>query len=141
LYNNGNSQFTDASAFSSLTNQFLFSAGDLDSDGRTDIFGVTGGNSQSPNQLEVLYGQADRTFHTYTPGILVSNQLLAMVDFNGDTRMDLVGIPPAPVPGDEILFLLADGGEGTFTQQTAGLPATGSSGNPIVGDFNFRYQA
>lgn len=137
LYNNGKSQFTDASALSSLTNQFLFSAGDLDSDGRTDIFGVTGENSQSPNQLEVLYGQADRTFHTYTPGILVSNQLLAMADFNGDTRMDLVGIPPFAVPGDEILFLLADGGEGTFTQQTGGLPATGSGAYPIVGDFNF----
>lgn len=137
LYNNGNSQFIDASALSSLTNQFLFSAGDLDSDGRTDIFGVTGGNSQSPNQLEVLYGQADRTFHTYTPGILVDNQLLAMADFNGDTRMDLVGIPTDIVPGDEILFLLADGGEGTFTQQTGGLPATGSGAYPIVGDFNF----
>lgn len=137
LYNEGNSQFTDTTVLSSLANELSFSAGDLNSDGRTDIFGVTSADNDPANQLEVLYGQADRTFHTYTPAVPMLNTLpLAMADFNGDTRMDLVGIPAAAVPGDEILFLLADGGEGTFTPQTGGLPASGSGGAPIVGDFN-----
>ncbi|HWF67473.1 MAG TPA: VCBS repeat-containing protein, partial [Acidobacteriaceae bacterium] len=41
LYNDGNSQFTDTTVLSSLANELAFSAGDLNSDGRTDIFGVT----------------------------------------------------------------------------------------------------
>ncbi len=138
LYNDGNSQFTDTTVLSSLANELSFSAGDLNSDGRTDIFGVTSADNDPANQLEVLYGQADRTFHTYTPAVpMLNNVPLAMADFNGDTRMDLVGIPTAAVPGDEILFLLAGSGEGTFTPQPGGLPASGSGGAPIVGDFNF----
>lgn len=130
LYNDGNSQFTDVSVLPSLTNQFLFSAGDLNSDGRTDIFGITGGNSNNPNQLEVLYGQADRTFHTYSPGILVNDVPLTMADFNGDTRMDLVG-NQNEATNNQFLLLLAGVGEGTFTQQTAGV-----AGFQVAGDFN-----
>jgi hypothetical protein len=68
---------------------------------------------------------------------MLNNVPLAMADFNGDTRMDLVGIPTEAVPGNEILFLLAGTAEGTFTPQAGGLPASGSGGAPIVGDFNF----
>ena len=136
LYNGGNSQFTDTTDLSSLANDLNFSAGDLNSDGRTDIFGFTTADNDPPNQLEVLYGQANRTFHTYTPAVPSLAAGLALADFNGDTRMDLVGIPTAAVPGDEILFLLADSAEGSFTPQVQGLPATGSGGAPIVGDFN-----
>jgi len=138
LYSDGNSRFTDTTVLSALANELSFSAGDLNSDGRTDIFGVTSADNDPANQLEVLYGQADRTFHTYIPAVPMLNTVpLAMADFNGDTRMDLVGIPTAAVPGDEILFLLAGSAEGTFTPQATGLPASGSGGAPIVGDFNF----
>jgi hypothetical protein len=137
LYNNGNSSFTDTSFVSApIGSQFSFSAGDLNSDGRTDIFGsiVADGGE---DQLELLYGQPDRTFHTYGVTVPTLNGgLLVMADLNGDTRMDLVGVPTFAVPGDQIIFFLADPGEGTFTQQAGALPTTGGANGLAVGDFN-----
>ena len=137
LYNDGNSQFTDTTVLSSLANELSFSAGDLNSDGRTDIFGVTTSDNDPANQLEVLYGQANRTFHIYTPAVpLLDTRSPAMADFNGDTRMDLVGIPVAAVSGQQLLFVLADSGEGMFTPQYGGFPPSYDAFGLAVGDFN-----
>ena len=138
LYNDGDSRFTDTATFASfpdLGEEFNFSAGDLNSDGRTDIFGIKGNNS---NQLEVLYGQADRTFHIYDLATPTLDEGFAMADFNGDTRMDLVALDQnGGGTAFQLQFFLADSGEGTFTQQAFGLPnMVGVSDSPLVGDFN-----
>jgi hypothetical protein len=132
LYNNGNSRFTDtATSASSPEDQTLdCSTGDLNSDGQTDIFCVL-----NNAQLDVLYGQTDRTFHIYMNAIPAIAGQLAMADFNGDTRMDLVGLALASSgTSNQLLFFLADSSEGMFTQETYSVP--GDALNYAVGDFN-----
>lgn len=132
LYNGGNSSFTDIASYTSA-GQLYISAGDLNSDGRTDIFGTyqTSGGSE----VVVMYGQTERTFHTYTMTAPTLGTF-AMADFNGDTRMDLVGVGPnSSNSSDQLVFFLADSSEGMFTQQTYGLPLYSAS-YPVVGDFN-----
>ena len=57
LYGNGRLGFLDTTPFPDTSFPFL-TAGDLNSDGRTDLFGVDEGS----NQLVTLYGRKDRTF-------------------------------------------------------------------------------
>jgi hypothetical protein len=133
IYNDGNSAFTDTVPYSS-PGQFSISVGDLNSDGTTDIFETPW--SASGHTLVVLYGQTDRTFHTYTIPV-PSISTLGMADLNGDTRMDLVGTAPnSSGTGYQLVSLLADSGEGVFTQQTYGLPSYPGASAPLVGVFN-----
>lgn len=137
LYNDGNSTFTDipTDAASTTGDEFWLSAGDLNSDGRTDIIAsVASPDATTSNQVYVLYGQSDRAFHLYT--ITAPNvDALAMADFNGDTKMDLVGTATdTTTPGSNLIFFLAGDSEGAFTQQSYALPYDQSS--PIVGDLN-----
>jgi hypothetical protein len=69
----------------------------------------------------VLYGQTDRAFHLYT--ITAPNvDTLAMADFNGDTRMDLVGTEEnSTAQGATLVFFLAGDTEGAFTEETYSL--------------------
>jgi len=132
LYNNGGSHFTDTVSSTSFAGPLFFLSGDLNSDGRTDIFGVAGADH---DELAVLYGQPDRTFHEYTMTFPWQTASVYMGDFNGDTRMDLVGVPSGTGTGEELLFFLAEADEGTFTEQYGALP--GSVYSLAVGDFNF----
>jgi hypothetical protein len=133
LYNNGGSRFADTSLVS-FAGEFFFSAGDLNSDGLTDIFGVGGAEH---DELEVLYSQGDRTFHAYNMAIPPQTARVYMADFNGDTRMDLVGAPSGVGTNEQLLFFLAESDEGTFTEQYAALPTLGGVNALVVGDFNF----
>ncbi len=137
LYNDGNSSFTDipTDAASNTGDEFWLSTGDLNSDGRTDVIAsVADPSATTSNQVYILYGQADRAFHLYTitaPGV----DTLGMADFNGDTRMDLVGTSTnSTSPGSNLDFFLAGDTEGAFTQQSYALPYDQSG--PIVGDLN-----
>jgi hypothetical protein len=130
LYNDGNSRFTEIAPYTA-PDEFQLNVGDLNSDGTTDVFGSPNGTN---NELIVLYGQTDRTFHAYTMPAPATPSL-AMADFNGDGRMDLVGFATYPEAPYRLVFFLAGSSEGTFTQQTYGIPSYGTLG-PIVGDFN-----
>jgi hypothetical protein len=134
LYSNGNSQFTDTTTNAAVTYAGVFSitsTGDLNSDGRTDIFATLNDSDTSSSESYLLYGQTERTFHMYTmPGFTAA----AMADFNGDARMDLVG-SLANTSG--LTFELADSGEGTFTQQNYAPPTDPYLSGQVVGDFNF----
>ncbi len=133
LYNDGNSQFTDTTTSATITfaGFNISSTGDLNSDGRTDIFATSYNPDTSSTELYVLYGQAGRAFHMYTiPDFTPS----AMADFNGDTRMDLLG-SLANTSG--LTFLLATSSEGAFTQQTYAPPNNPYLSGSVVGDFNF----
>ncbi len=135
LYNNGDTNFTDIATNLHSYGEPPFSAGDLDSDGRTDIFAA---DVSGYPEVDVLYGQADRTFHMYT--VASAAGPFAIADFNGDTRMDLVGAAiNSTETGPELNFLLAGSGEGTFTEQTYAVPISQTHPGlsyPLVGDLN-----
>jgi hypothetical protein len=133
LYNNGGSHFTDKASSPTFAGPFFFLAGDLNSDGRTDIFGVSGLENDG---LTLLYGQPDRSFHAYTIAIPAQITKVYMGDFNGDTRMDLVGAPSGAGTNEQLLFFLAEADEGTFTEQYGALPTLGGVNGLVVGDFN-----
>jgi len=132
LYNDGNSQFTDTTTNATITfaGFSISSTGDLNSDGRTDIFATSYNPDTSSSEFYVLYGQAGRAFHMYT---IPEFTATAMADFNGDTRMDLLG---STSNTGGLTFLLATSSEGSFTQQHYAPPSDPYLSGQVVGDFN-----
>lgn len=132
LYGNGAFGFQETAPYST-TGLINIGSGDLNGDGRTDLFGseepYSGGNSQ----LVLLYGQSNRTFATYyfsAPYVFS----LAMADFNGDNRMDLVGFN-----GTNLTFYLAGTGPGEFKAQSYTLNGPNNYvtyTNVVVGNFD-----
>jgi FG-GAP-like repeat len=143
LYGNGRLGFLDTTPFPGTIFPVL-TAGDLNSDGRTDLFGIDG----SSNQLVSLYGRKDRTFDLYYSPISISGTLgsqseccaatMAMADFNDDGRMDIVGLLRQGYSGtkEQLAFFLAGANPGEFTTQLVNLPSHQFTTNPVVGDFN-----
>jgi FG-GAP-like repeat/Bacterial Ig domain len=132
LYNEVNSRFSDTTTNATIeyAGFTISSTGDLNSDGRTDIFVSSYSSDTSSIEFYLLYGQAGRAFHMYTiPNFTPS----AMADFNGDTMMDLVGTSPN---SSGFLFLLGLGSEGSFTQESY-TPVLPYFSPKVVGDFNF----
>lgn len=133
FYGDGAGNFTDTTPYT-LSGTIALNAGDLNSDGRTDLFGLT-----DTGRLVTLYGQSSKTFALYT-AISPTNFTygLAMGDFNGDGKMDLVTIISGQNPTTtKIVLLLATGTPGVFTQQTyASIPQHIFNVGPVVGDFN-----
>jgi hypothetical protein len=145
-YGNGAFGFTDTTAYT-YAGPIQMSSGDLNSDGRTDLFGVSG------PRLTLLYSNPSRTFATYTtplpPGFFGASPdsgftsgytgPLAMADFNGDGRMDLVGtdyVSSTSGPTNELAFFLAGSSPGAFTTQIYTLSGFKLITNPVAGDFN-----
>jgi FG-GAP-like repeat len=143
LYGNGRLGFLDTTPFPATIFPFL-TAGDLNSDGRTDLFGV----DEASNQLVTLFGRKDRTFDVYHSPVSISGTLgsiseccsgiLTMADFNDDGRMDIVGLLGQGNSGttEQLAFFLAGPNLGEFTTQLVDLPSHRFATNPVVGDFN-----
>ncbi len=141
LYGDGKLGFTDTVA---ITGSFNISAGDLNSDGRTDLYGIDG----TTHQLVTLYAQGDRTFAAYFSSLPTSGSLnagstccdsiLTMADFNGDGRMDLVGELNRGYPNttQQLAFFLAGTNPGEFTIQVVNMPSHLWATGAVVGDFN-----
>ncbi len=137
LYGNGAAGFTDggASPYSS-TGVFSFSAGDVNSDGSTDIFGVDAASSS----LVVLYGQTNKTFTKQAQSTQLSSILsygagnLALGDFNGDGLMDIVGLNVSDPNATYINYYYGTPNS-TFVEQAYGT-AAGAETGVVVGDFN-----
>ena len=138
LFGNGDFSFQDTtipdpnSAFSSV------GSGDLNGDGYTDLFILGSG-------LQTFYGQADRTFASYTQplpnwfyGSDLSIPYPAMADFNDDGLMDLVLEAHDYTNPGFLVFLLATSTPGQFDVQTWNLNPSAQEGYPAlaVGDFN-----
>ena len=141
-YGDGAFNFADTTPYTA-PGYFHFNVGDLNSDGRTDIFSLDQGRN---SELVTLYGQTSRTFALYTQATsgIDSTRIndaegrgLAMADFNGDGRMDLVALGrTSSTSGDnQLVFLLATSSLGAFTEQHYGIPSTFTI-VPVVGDFN-----
>ena len=156
LYGSGNFTFDKTTAYTvSNSAQLTIASGDLNGDGRTDLFGLM---SSTPQQLAVFYAGSSRTFESYFidlpdsmivgdptypyfPTPLTSD--LVMADFNGDGRMDIAGTEfndsgsSNGVP--TMVYFVAGANPGEFTIQTSPLDTSASNqfySNPVVADEN-----
>ena len=140
LYGNGSFGFQDTVAYSTPYNLTL-SSGDLNGDGRTDVFGYENTYASSGSRLVLLYGQTGKTFDTYYTPVQQNNEhfnvgTLVMADFNGDGRMDLVGLNNPNSGNSQVTVYLAGGSLGMFKPETYTLPHYESQPYIVVGDFN-----
>jgi FG-GAP-like repeat/Bacterial Ig domain len=144
LYGNGAFGFTDTTPYTNINGlTFYISAGDLNGDGITDIYGTDGAS-----RLAVLYGTTGRTFNSYFSPLPAGNlnttsgsitPLLTMGDFNGDGRMDIAAFNQVPVSGgtnNNFAFFLATASPGQFTIQTTSLTAYSFFTPPVSGLFS-----
>ncbi len=132
LYGNNDFTFGDTTPYVA-NGSLTIAAGDLNSDGFTDLFGDNG------TQLAVFYGNASRTFNSYFPPLGTSSgnnvgaisdswewtPQYAMADFNGDGRMDLAVFfySVSSTLTAYIRFYLAGANPGEFTRQDFPLPS------------------
>jgi hypothetical protein len=110
-------------------------AADFNGDGRIDlaIINKTSGN------VVILLGNGDGTFQTAVTYSLnaggSSPVALAVADFNGDGKPDLVAVNSSAAGGSSSISILLNNGDGTFG--AAGNRATPAGGQSIaVGDLN-----
>lgn len=132
LFGNGDFSFQDTTVYTSQST-YAYSAGDVNSDGQTDLFGI----DQFTGELVVLYGTKSGTFSKYTMPVanFAPGTRLSMADFNGDTQMDLVGLgSTSGSPNSQLMLFLANGSG--FTEQTYAIPGNAVATSPMVGDFN-----
>ena len=135
LYGDGKFGFKDVKQYHSAA-PFDFRTGDLNSDGRTDIFLFDDSNGLD---LVALYGQSGRTFTKFSmPSGPVQSTLPAMADLNGDGKMDLVvyGNSTTSFTYNEYVVFLANG-TGGFTRENVLAPSFGVAPSPpLLVDLN-----
>jgi hypothetical protein len=157
LYGDNEFGFDDVTMYSVSTGLFTIASGDVNDDGKTEIFGLnhilTGGPGTSPSeQLGVFYGNLDRTFNNVFvtlpnpgfgedynyPGELTPE--LTMADFNGDGIMDLVAsdltYSSNNTPEAKLVVFITGQAAGEFTQQSVALPSYQFNSNPVVANEN-----
>jgi hypothetical protein len=115
LYGDGNFGFDDTTPITEINGLGLLNVGDLNSDGRTDLFS---------NAIVTWYGQGDRTFASYSQQLpqaeyAISSQPIA--DFNNDGLNDIVEMATTP-DKSFLVFLLATPNPGQFDIQTWNTP-------------------
>jgi hypothetical protein len=121
LYGDGKLGFTDVKQYHSAAD-FFFNTGDLNSDGRTDVFGFDDSNGLD---LVALYGQGNRTVTKFSMSTgPVQSTRPALADVNGDGRMDLVvyGNTTTTSTYNEYVVFLANA-TGGFTRQNVLAPS------------------
>jgi hypothetical protein len=108
-------------------------AADFNGDGKDDL-AVTDGSSNT-NNLLILISNGDGTFHTGTSvTVPAASSALAVGDFNGDGKVDLVvGTVVNPTTSEVMVFL--GNGDGTF-QNPLSFPVGKSPVFIAVGDLN-----
>lgn len=139
-YGDGAGNFADTTPYSSSGYVFVFNTGDLNNDGKTDIFGLS--QSGGTPQLITLYGSSSRTFalHTMSSGLPPTSSGLGIpviADFNGDGYADLAALGFDNGQNALVLFL-GDNSPGTFSVETL-LPPVGGGSDQVAflaGDFN-----
>ena len=110
-------------------------AADFNGDGRIDLAII----NKTSGDVAILLGNGDGSFQTavpYPPGVNDSSPIaLAVADFNGDGKPDLVVVNSSAAGGSSSISILLNNGDGTFG--AASNIATPASGQSIaVGDLN-----
>lgn len=145
LYGSGNFTFDDTVPItsSSFGNAAGMNSGDLNADGRTDLFAI----DADSYRLDTFYGRSDRTFASYSQQLPKASYWAGAedyfapapttADFNDDGRNDIATITTNNNGLVYLIFFLATPSPGQFILQTWNVPnATGSFELPQLGDFN-----
>src|ERR1039458_5022091 len=145
LYGRNDFSFVKTPVYTSTAGGlFSIGSGDLNGDGRTDLFSVDTGN----NRLGVFYASTSRTFNSYFSSLpggfnfpaedgFSWTPVLAMADFNGDGRMDLVEYNTTAVGTNMLEFFLAGANPGEFSvQKLPILSGYDYATAPVVGLFD-----
>lgn len=144
LYGNGALGFEDTTPITSSNfgNVSGTNSGDLDGDGKTDLFALDGDSYR----LDTFYGQSGRTFASYTQQLPPASYgaggedyfapAPTMAEFNDDGRNDIVTITSSYNGLVYLIFFLATPSRGQFTLQTWNVPNASGFQLPQVGDFN-----
>jgi hypothetical protein len=111
--------------------------GDFDGDGRIDLAVVGSDPSSGQDEVEVLLGEGDGTFHAATPTRLgtLSTHLLVTGEFTGDGRTDVAVVGFDSSSLQTVAEVLRGNGDGTFQATT---PINLGSLSPsflVAGDF------
>jgi chitobiase/beta-hexosaminidase-like protein/VCBS repeat protein len=127
---NGDGTFQAARSFAVDGGPFFVTIGDVNLDSKSDLVVANSGSGR----IAVLRGNGDGTFQAplyLAPGNTLSVWSVAVGDFNGDARPDLV---TASTSADAVSVLLGNG-NGTF-QSPVGFAAGPGPTSVVPGDFN-----
>jgi len=130
LLGNGDGGFQSPRSVAVDGGPFFVTSGDFNRDSRPDLAVANAGSGR----IAILRGNGDGTFQApvfLAPGNVLSVWSVAVGDFNGDGRQDLV---PANTGADTVSVLLGNG-DGTF-QPGAGFAAGSGPTSVVPGDFN-----
>jgi hypothetical protein len=137
LLGNGDGTFQAPANYTVGFNPQMIVAADLNGDGTADI-AVTATDNVNNGIISVLLGNGDGTFRPVVNFPAGAFSVLAVGDFNGDGKVDLVGMPAsgAAIP---TLIVLPGNGDGTFQAPLLSQFPQQHLGSPtglVVADFN-----
>jgi hypothetical protein len=136
LLGNGDGTFTTGAALIVPGNPKQIVAGDFNRDGKVDLAvasEIFSGTQEAPGTISVFLGNGDGTFTATatSPQMGRAPESLLMADFNGDGKLDLLGISFY----DNATVLLGNG-DGTFTPVANSGVSPSQPYSGTVGDFN-----
>ncbi|HVN05044.1 MAG TPA: VCBS repeat-containing protein [Bryobacteraceae bacterium] len=133
LLSNGDGTFRTLSSALSIVGVCL-AEGDFNGDGKPDLVLVGSGTTATNGTIAIMLGNGDGTFalkQTYTLNYVLSFERVAVGDFNGDGKPDLV----VTGGGTQGIAILLGNGDGSF--QTPQIAYSGAGANYVTtGDFN-----
>jgi hypothetical protein len=134
MFGDGAGGFAPAQVFSTGTQSTnIFTAGDVNNDGKTDLIGVSSGSNFNTNKLVALLNNGQGSFLapviTDLPNTVIEFYHLKVADFNGDGKADVAGLTRT-----NLNFFLGNG-QGGFSLATT-LQWNGNGNKIVTGNFN-----